>query len=301
MEKRTFGLMSGMLLALVGCGGDSSDSKDSVGADVKVTTAVTDAGPRTLTTTTYSGDNTTVELNQKASGTINSDGYYQDYLFTAQQSGYISIMLEGSASDKANLDLDVSDLDGTLNADGVEGYWATSNSGSKELAIIMATQGHQYEITIENVGDVDSEDYTLTVANLSRDMLGLKEGEYLTVSSEKGSETCVKNGASYKEPYSFYWVEIANFKSGYFYSLEDRLPMTSVSESGFKAAGNYSNSYTEDDVSENISTSINLVGTFDNNKTSANLTYSQTKNFVKGKSDTEECTSSATGTMKFIL
>ena len=302
MEKRAFGVITGTLLsmALVGCGSDSSDNKDSVGADVQVTTAVTDAGPITLTTTMYSGDNTTVELNQTASGTISSDDYNQAYLFTAQQSGYISIMLEGSALDKADLDLEVSDLDGTLNADGAENYWSTLNSVSKELAIIMATQGHQYEITIKNWGDVDSEDYTLTVANLSRDTLGLKEGEYLTVLNEKGSTTCIENG-SFEESYSDYWVMIANFKSGYINSLEEQVDMSLLSASAFKLEFDHSESYTDGGISGTYSSTFVMNGTFASDNASADLTFSRTFKDVSDEPYTNECTSSATGTMKFLL
>jgi len=294
MEKRTFGLMSGMLLALVGCGGDSSDSKDSVGADVQVTTAVTDSGPIALTTTTYFGDNTTVELNQKASGSI---GWAVDhyYLFTAPQSGYVSLRLKGEDSDDADLDMYVSDLDGISN------HWSTLNESSQELTVIEVVAGHQYEIVIESFGDIDSENYTLSVAELSRDELELEEKEYLAFISEKGSETCLINGTSLTQSYVNSWPTIVNFKSGYFDSLDERLKMSSVSESAFKMAAEFSEKYTEDGVDGQFSSSITLDGTFTDNNVSADLNFTRTYTDKLGDSYVEKCSKSATGTMKFIL
>ena len=304
MEKRAFGVIAGTLLsmALAGCGSDSSDNKDSVGADVQVTTAVTDAGPITLTTTTYSGANTTIELNQTASGSMPLEAYGEaDYLFTAPQGGYISIMLEGSALDKADLNLEVSDLDGTLNADGAEDYWVTLNSGSKDLAIIMATQGHQYEITIENLGDVYSEGYTLTVSNLSRDQLGLENNEYLVVYSEKGTENCQENSLSTETSYSDYWVSIANFKSEYMDLLEDKVDMPLMSASAFKLEVDHSDNYTDEGISGTYSSTFVMNGTFASDNASADLTFSRTFKDVSDEPYTNECTSSATGVMQFLL
>ena len=304
MEKRAFGVIAGTLLsvALAGCGSDSSDSKDSVGADVQVTTAVTDAGPITLTTTTYSGANTTIELNQTASGSmpLEADGEAV-YLFTAPQGGYISIMLEGSASFGADLDLIVSDLDGTLNSDGTENYWSTLNSVSKELAIINLEQGHQYEITIENWGSVTGEDYSLTVSNLSRDQLGLENNEYLVVFSEKGTENCQENRLSPETSYSDYWVSIANFKSEYMDSLEDKVDMSLMSASAFKLEVDHSENYTDEGISGTYSSTFVMNGTFASDNASADLTFSRTFKDVSDEPYTNECTSSATGTMKFLL
>jgi len=291
MEKRTFGLMSGMLLALVGCGGDSS-SDDSAGLDVQIKTEVTDTGSISLTTTSYSMADTTIELNQKASGSIGWANHY--YLFTAPQSGYISLRLKGKDSSEADLDMHISDLDGTSK------HWSTLNGSSQELTVIELVAGHQYEIIIENVGDLDSENYTLTVAELNRDELGLEEKEYLAVINETETETCLRNGTSFTQSYTRSWPTIVNFKSGYFDSLEERFKMSSVSESAFKMAAEFSEKYTEDGVDGQFSSSITLGGAFTANNTSADLNFTRTYTDKFGDS-TEECTSSSTGTMKFIL
>ncbi len=294
MEKTVLSVAASLVVSmtLVGCGGDSNSNDKEAEVEVVINTQVADTADLVLTNITYNGFDTAIELNQEASGTVSD---YHTYLYTAQSDGYVSVVLEGEALDDSNLGLHVLDWDGTVED------WTTWNEVSQELSIIKVVQGHQYELAVTQYVNSAKEHYTLTVAELNRELLGLEEDEYLTLATEDITFNCVENGEQYTDEFTSMLPVVLNFKSGYLLDSDgERITLDSVSDTGFKISETDTQQYDADGESGVFTFSAVFNGTFNDDKSAADLTSTRTYSDISD-SYSNVCDDTGTGRFDFIL
>ena len=211
-----------LALCLAGCG--DGDPVVPVGKDISITTSLQNASP-SLSGVDWSGDDTGIQNNESAIGSLRSDAE-QQWLYTATASGYLTLVLTGP--ERADFDLAVEDLDSDYSND-------SQNDGADETLILRVIAGHQYRITVSSYSG--SGDYQLAVAAPSRRILGMHDKEYLTLFSFSFSGTCTDSNSWYGAYSPTVWEASStvflyiNFADGYVRTLDGtRHGMSRVNE-----------------------------------------------------------------------
>jgi hypothetical protein len=188
---------------LASCGGSSDKSStDPVTTDpasIEIKPLYTTQSV-TYDTTTYSGSDTALILNQTAAGSISS--IYHSYLFTAEADGYTVLKLDGTTG--IDIDLEIYE-DSDLITDG-------SSYLASEQVLFKVASGHQYQIIIINYSDFYTSTYTLTLSQPTRDVLELTDGDHVAVENSTYTGGCVIEGVeTYTESGKETLVWLANF------------------------------------------------------------------------------------------
>jgi len=173
---------------LAACGGGSSDDSDDVVAlELSLNPTLTDDSS-VIEEISYAGAGTAIELNQYLSSTLDdnattSSGRSAIVNFTPTESGWVYIAMEADSGTDFDLLIEnISTVSAMAYGTGVEG-------SSDEETLMQVTAGNVYQLGVYP-GNNESGSFTLTVAGLGREHLGMSDDEYLVYEETSYESTC---------------------------------------------------------------------------------------------------------------
>lgn len=283
LNKLSLALLTASTIGLTACGGDSSSSgSNAIDLELTAPNAVTDV---TLTSATedelisldgykqlilnqrVSGSLTNIStlaqvMESKSTTTVNSQDVFT---FTAAEAGTYMVYLTGSREDGST-------------PDGAE-FTVVVNEGGRPLAnggfvlvYDLAAEQTIY-ITVRDMyysGNQTTTNYELTVAEMSREVLGLADGEHLLQLNSNTSESCsgIDDGTPWEEGEStdtFEEFALLDLNNAMFYVSDYDFPeatISNASSAGFTAQWDGSTPYTESEGTYLYTETTDNVGNF---------------------------------------
>ena len=291
---------------MISCGSSSDNSSDSSTPVINPTnsrqvqlssSAYVDDG------TFYNGNGMAIQLNQESTGnnTERSEYYYS---FTAPASEFVSVIVDGG------------DIDHDLTISSSNFYTDATSYSPRELIMLETVAGTTYEIKIlanHSVGEASN--YTLTLAQADRTILGVADTEYLAHANFIESQSCTNsNGVTTDEDDDYSEYLVVDFslggirplhieeEPGYSYTIHQDYTVSKAGLSGTTTINDEFVLHERKDTNA-LENTISATLTENNNKATYTLDFNlNSKQYENGQLVWEEtCTGTATGTMEFIL
>ncbi len=284
---------------LVACGGSSSDSDDRVALQQDLNPTLTE-DTSALEQITYAGAGTVIELNQYLSSTLDdnavtSSGRSAIVNFTPTETGWVYIAMEADSDSDFDLLIEnLSTVSAMAYGTGVEG-------SSDEETLMQVVAGNTYQLGVYP-GNDESGSFTLTVAGLNRDRLGMSDNVYLANDVTSFDSTCTlsSTGGEYVTSGEESGLVFLNFNNGSVLVVGD----TSDRDYTLTADSNsytvtYSDSYTTDTTT--LTVAGTMVYTISSDRSSATGIGTATSQTTYSDFMTNTCEQTNTSTVEFLL